>query len=124
MVHSRNGLQLTATCSEVEMKKEVFGTFSMYASYVLPLEVAQKIQLLLAEHGHQYTHIYTESGHVSVKRGIDAPEVRVLKGELIDASMLTADEFGAWEQNVKDSRAINKDCEVISPAQFKLIRGE
>ena len=106
------------------MKKELFGVFSVYASYVLPLEVAHKIQMLIAEHGYQHSLIYADGCRVEVKREADVPEIRVVKGELYDATMLTADEFGAWEQNVKDSRAINKDCEAISPAQFKLIRGE
>lgn len=105
-------------------KRDVYGMFNVYGSYVLPLEVAQKIQGLLAEHGFRHEYIHNEGRTVQAKREIDAPELRVIKGNLLDATTLTDKEFEEWQRNVKDARAINKDCEVMDPVQFKMVRGD
>ena len=105
-------------------KRDVYGMFNVYGSYALPLEVAQKIQVLLAEHGFRHDTIYNEGKRIEVKREIDVPEVRVIKGNLLDATTLTDDEFDEWQRNIKDARAINRDCEVMDPVQFKLVRGD
>lgn len=106
------------------MKREVFGVFSIYGSYVLPLEVAHKVQMLLAEHGFRHDYIHNDGSRIETKRIIDVPEVRVVKGQLLDATTLTDSEYEGWVSNIKEARTINKECEILAPAQFKLVRGE
>lgn len=106
------------------MKREVYGMFSVYGSYVLPLEVAHKVQSLLAEHGFRHDYIHNDGRVVNTKRDIDVPEVRVVKGHLVDATMLTDSEYEGWMANVKEARTIDKECEIIAPLQFKMIRGD
>ena len=106
------------------MKREVFGVIQMYTSVVVPLDVAHKIQMLMAEHGYQLDMVYTEGKRIELKRELGVPEVRVLQGALLDATTLTEDELTAWKENVMDARKIDKNCQVMDPVQFKLVRGE
>jgi hypothetical protein len=104
-------------------KRDVYGMFNVYGSYVLPLEVAHKVQLLIAEHGFRHDYIHNEGARIEVKRNVDAPEVRVVKGPMLDATMLSDSEFDDWQRQVKDARTIDKECEILAPVQFKMVRG-
>lgn len=100
------------------MGKLIFG----YNDLVMPLEVAHKVQALLAEHAVRFETNYGANrvAPVSVIREYEVGSVEVLKNVDFDARGVGAEDYNAWAAAIRDRE---EGAVVMSPQRFAKIRG-
>lgn len=108
------------------MNKKIMGTisFGYSANLVMPLEVAHKVQALLAEHAHRLYIQYPDNhraGVVSVLREYEVGSVEVVKDITFDARGVDNDTYASWASAIRDRE---EGDTVMSPKDFAKIKGE
>lgn len=107
------------------MNKKIMGKISFgYSDLVMPLEVAHKIQALLAEHADKMDRIYAASGHVpvlQVLRKYEVGSVEVVADKIdFDARDVDDAAYTGWQSAIRDRE---KNEIVMSPQDFAKIKG-
>ena len=108
-------------------KTKLMGTIRLgYDDVLLPLEIAHKVQALLAEHAVLIDKIYGSAANnhaqLRVTRTYATSPVEVLKDNIaFDASMVDNGTYHDWQGAIKD-RAVGDV--VMSPEDFAKLRGE
>ena len=106
------------------MKNKIMGKISFgYSDLVMPLEVAHKIQALLAEHADKMDRIYAASGHVpvlQVLRKYEVGSVEVVDKIDFDARDVDDAAYTGWQSAIRDRE---KNEIVMSPQDFAKIKG-
>jgi hypothetical protein len=104
--------------------KQIMGKVSFgYSELVMPLEVAHKIQTLLAEHAHRIDMQYPanhRAGTVSALREYEVGSVEVVKDITFDARGVDNDTYTAWASAIRDRE---EGDTVMSPQDFANIKG-
>ena len=107
------------------MNKKLMGKISFgYSDLVMPLEVAHKIQALLAEHADKLDRIYASVGVVPslhVLRKYEVGSVEVVEKIDFDARDVDDAAYSGWQSAVRDRE---KGDVVMSPQDFAKIKGE
>ena len=108
------------------MNKKPLGKISFgYYDLIMPLEVAHKIQALLAEHATKVDNIYgakagTKSLNVMVDYDVSA--VQVWKEEIdFDARGIDSTSYSKWQDSIRQREPGGS---VMSPQDFAKLRGE
>lgn len=105
--------------------KQIMGKVSFgYSDLVMPLEVAHKVQALLAEHAHRIDMQYPanhRAGTVSALREYEVGSVEVVKDITFDARGVDNDTYAAWASAIRDRE---EGDTVMSPQDFAKIKGE
>ena len=100
-------------------KPKPWGEMSLgYQTFVMPLEVAHKVQVLLAEHAFASDTVYRGSeGSIYFVKPTDVPTVVIRSMEaVIDTRMLTEEQRTKWIEAVRGS----KGNEFMQPEDFAL----
>ena len=104
--------------------KQIMGKVSFgYSDLVMPLEVAHKVQALLAEHAHRIDMQYPanhRAGTVSALREYEVGSVEVVKDITFDARGVDNDTYTAWASAIRDRE---EGDTVMSPQDFANIKG-
>jgi hypothetical protein len=107
------------------MNKKLMGKISFgYSDIVMPLEVAHKVQALLAEHAHRIDMQYPanhRAGTVSALREYEVGGIEVVKAITFDARGVDNDTYTAWACAIKNRE---EGDTVMSPQDFAKIKGE
>ena len=107
------------------MKNKLMGKISFwYSDLVMPLEVAHKIQALLAEHAQRIEMQYPanhRAGTISTLREYEVGNVEVVKDITFDARGLDNETYRAWAMAIMDRE---EGATVMSPQDFAKIIGE
>lgn len=99
------------------MKKEVYGRIDMTGSFILPLEEAHKIQLILAKHGELMGSIWRSNekgGAVAYLLNCTQPAVEVVDLPAISAKELDYRQLSDWREMVGNSEG----SDFLSPKDF------
>lgn len=106
------------------MNKKPLGKISFgYSDLVMPLEIAHKIQALLAEHAERLDRIYATVGAVPslhVMRKYEVGSVEVVKDIDFDARDVDDAAYTGWQNAIRDRE---KGDTVMSPQDFAKIKG-
>lgn len=106
------------------MNKKPLGKISFgYNDLVMPLEVAHKIQALLAEHAQRIEMQYPanhRAGTISALREYEVGSVEVVKDITFDARGVDNETYAAWASAIKDRE---EGDTVLSPQDFAKLRG-
>ena len=107
------------------MNKKIMGKISFgYSDLVMPLEVAHKIQALLAEHAQRIDMQYPanhRAGTISALREYEVGSVEVVKDITFDARGVDNETYTAWAGAIRDRE---EGDTVMSPQDFAKIKGE
>ena len=107
------------------MNKKLMGKISFgYSDLVMPLEVAHKIQALLAEHADKIETQYpanSRAGAVNALKDYEVGSVEVVNRIDFDARGVSAEDFSAWAAAIRDR---GEGDVVMSPQDFAKIKGE
>ena len=106
------------------MNKKVLGKLSFtYCDLVMPLEVAHKIQALLAEHAVRVDSIYCggRNPEVCVEIDYDITDVSIAKPFDFDCKGIKPKTLAEWRQIVSDRET---GAPIMDPHDFANIRGE
>lgn len=107
------------------MNKKLMGKISFgYSDLAMPLEVAHKIQALLAEHAQRIEMQYPanhRAGTISVLREHEVGSVEVVKDITFDARGVDNETYTAWASAIRDRE---EGDTVMSPQDFAKIKGE
>ena len=107
------------------MNKKPLGKISFgYSDLVMPLEIAHKIQALLAEHAHKIETQYpnnSRAGAVNALKDYEVGSVEVVKRIDFDARGVSSEDFSAWANAIRDRE---EGDVVMSPQDFAKLRGE
>lgn len=107
------------------MNKKIMGKISFgYSDLVMPLEVAHKIQALLAEHGQRIEMQYPanhRAGTISALREYEVGNVEVVKDIYFDARGVDNETYTAWASAIRDRE---EGDTVLSPQDFAKIKGD
>lgn len=108
------------------MNKKLLGKISFgYSDLVMPLEVAHKIQALLAEHADKLDRLYSSGSGVSalqILRKYEVGSVDVVEHPIdFDARDVDAAAYVQWQEAVRDRE---RGDVVMSPQDFAKIKGE
>lgn len=101
------------------MNKKLMGKISLgYSDIVMPLEVAHKVQALLAEHAHRIDMQYPANHRaekVIALREYEVGGIEVVKDITFDARGVDNDTYTAWACAIKDRE---EGDTVMSPQEF------
>ena len=106
-------------------KTELLGKIRLgYEDVVLPLEVAHKLQTLLAEHATKLDSVW--GSHVKkslyVLCDYEVGAVEILKNTPdFDARGVSGTDYSAWQSAIRERQ---ENDEVIDPKDFAILRGE
>ena len=106
-------------------KTELLGKIRLgYDDLVLPLEVAHKLQTLLAEHATKLDSVW--GSHVKkslyVLCDYEVGAVEILKNTPdFDARGVNSADYSAWQSAIRERQ---ENDEVIDPKDFAILRGE
>ena len=106
------------------MNKKILGKLSFtYCDLVMPLEVAHKIQALLAEHAIRVDSIYCsgKNPEVHIEVDYDASPVSVVQSPDFDCKGIKPKILSEWRQIVSDRET---GAPIMDPHDFANIRGE
>lgn len=107
------------------MNKKIMGKISFgYSDLVMPLEVAHKIQALLAEHAHRLDMQYPanhRAGTISALREYEVGSVEVVKYTPFDARGVDNETYTAWASAIRERE---EGDTVMSPQDFAALKGE
>jgi hypothetical protein len=103
-------------------KKEIYGamTFS-YATLTMPLDVAHKVQALLAEHALKVESIYCGQRNPPVRcvRPWEMGPVEVSKTPDFDCESMNDADFNVWSAAVRERP---EGAPIMEPNEFALLR--
>ena len=106
----------------MKSKKEVYGavTFS-YATLVMPLDVAHKVQVLLAKHAVRIDSIYCGQRNPPVRcvRPWEMSSVEISKTPDYDCGGMNEVDFKAWSDAVRERP---EGGPIMEPNEFALLR--
>ena len=105
------------------MKNKIMGKISFgYSDLIMPLEIAHKIQAMLAEHAVRFETNYGANrvAPVSVIREYEVGSVEVLKNVDFDARGVSSEDYSAWANAIRDRE---EGDVVMSPQDFAKIKG-
>ena len=106
------------------MNKKLLGKISFgYSDLIMPLEVAHKIQALLAEHADKIDVHYSANhrvGMISALREYEIGNVEVVKEATFDARGVNSEDYNAWANAIRDR---GEGDTVMSPQDFAKIKG-
>lgn len=108
-------------------KTKLMGTIKLgYDDVLLPLDVAHKVQALLAEHAVLVDKIYGSAANnhaqLRVTRTYATSPVEIFRDNIdFDASMVDSNTYHDWQGAIRD-RAVGDV--VMSPEDFAKLRGE
>ena len=107
------------------MNKKIMGKISFgYSDLVMPLEVAHKVQSLLAEHAHRIEMQYPanhRAGTICALREYEVGYVEVVKDIAFDARGVDKETYTAWAGAIRERE---EGDTVMSPQDFAKIKGE
>ncbi len=108
----------------MKSKKEVYGsmTFS-YTTLAMPLDVAHKVQALLAEHAVRVDSIYCGQGNPSVYciRSWAMGPVEIANAPDYDCEGMTEPDYMVWSDAVRNRL---EGAPIMDPKEFALLRKE
>jgi hypothetical protein len=106
------------------MNKKPLGKISIgYSDLVMPLEIAHKIQALLAEHANKIETQYpsnSRAGTVNALKDYEVGSVEVVKEINFDARGVSSEDYSAWANAIRDRE---EGGTVMSPQDFAKIKG-
>ena len=106
------------------MNKKLMGKICIgYSDLIMPLEVAHKIQALLAEHADKLDRLYSSGSGVSalqILRKYEVGSVEVVEKIDFDARDVDDAAYSGWQSAVRDRE---KGDVVMSPQDFAKIKG-
>lgn len=104
--------------------KEVFGSLEFtYSTLVMPLEVAQQVQALLAKHAIKVDGIYCGSRNPPIYAEVayEVSPVSVAKKPDFDCKGINPSVLNEWRNIVADREA---GAPVMDPHDFEKLKGE
>jgi hypothetical protein len=105
-------------------KKQIMGVISFsYDTLRMPLEVAHKIQALIAENAIRVEQVYCTGDNPTIyaTRPYIAGDVRVAKEDTIDCSAMNNNIFSEWSKAVRERP---EGAPIMDPADFAALRRE
>ena len=104
----------------MKSKKEVYGSIRFsYDTLVMPLEVAHKVQALLAEHAVKVDQIYAKP-YVFCTRPWEMSAVEVTKAPDFDCTDMNSKDYETWATAVRERE---EGAPIMDPKDFALLRG-
>ena len=107
----------------MKSKKDLYGTLSFsYVTLAMPLEVAHKVQALLAEHAVKVDPTYCSNGNpiVHAIRPWDVDPVSVIKVPQYDCTEMSGKDYAEWAAAIRERE---EGAPIMDPKDFALLRG-
>ena len=108
----------------MKSKKDLYGTLSFsYVTLAMPLDVAHKIQALIAEHAVKVEHTYCSNNNPTIHaiRPWDVDAVSVIKAPQYDCTEMSSKDYNEWVGAVRERE---EGAPIMDPSDFSMLRGE